>query len=332
MSEERPLPSNRRVRPRGVPLLPPDIAEQALAPSRPARGRARTRETQAKSEAPEVAPQEGAARKPAGPRFKLPTLRNPLRGKGAVLAAAGRILAGALLFLAIASSSSLGLYRYVSTSPRFAVKTILIEGSAHRSQAYVAEKAGVTLGKNVFTIDLEAARRKLIADPWIDRAVVDRKLPGTLMIQVTEREPLALVALSGEIYLSGRGGEVFKRFEEGDPIDLPLITGLGGTGELMRDREGLMASVRRAQELAADYQRLGPRSLGLQEVHATTEGTFELLVGREGIRLVMGKPPYRPKIERAARVLAETSRRKGQPLVIFLDNEAHPERVVARLR
>jgi hypothetical protein len=31
-------------------------------------------------------------------------------------------------------------------------------------------------------------------------------------------------------------------------------------------------------------------------------------------------------------VLAETARRKGQPLVIFLDNEAHPERVVARLK
>ena len=73
-------------------------------------------------------------------------------------------------------------------------------------------------------------------------------------------------------------------------------------------------------------------ALGLQEVHATTEGTFELLVGRDGIRLVMGKGPYRPKIERAARVLAETARRKGQPLVIFLDNEAHPERVVARLK
>jgi cell division protein FtsQ len=309
-----------------VPLLPPDIAEQAAPPPKapPRRPRKEKDPASAKGPGPEPAPR--------APALRLPRLRNPLRGKGAAILAAGRLLLGALLFLGIAGASSFGLYRYVSTSSRFAVKTILVEGAAHRSQPDVAGKAGVELGKNVFSIDLEAARRGLLSDPWIERATVDRKLPGTLLIHVTEREPLALVALGGELYLSGRGGEVFKRVEPGDPVDLPLITGLGGTGELVRDREGLMASVRRAQELAADYARLGPRSYGLQEVHATTEGTFELLVGRDGVRLVMGKPPYRPKIERAARVLAETARRKGQPLVIFLDNEAHPERVVARLR
>ncbi|MCS6901142.1 MAG: FtsQ-type POTRA domain-containing protein [Polyangiaceae bacterium] len=246
--------------------------------------------------------------------------------------AAGKVLLGALLFLTIAGTSSFGLYRYVSTSSRFAVKTILVEGAAHRSQPDLARKAGVELGTNVFSIDLEAARRGLLSDPWIERATIDRKLPGTLRIHVTEREPLALAALDGELYLTSRGGEVFKRVEPGDPVDFPLITGLGSTGELVRDREGLMASIRRAQELIADYARLGPRSHGLQEVHVTAEGTFELLVGRDGVRLVLGKPPYRQKIERAARVLAETARRKGQPLVIFLDNEAHPERVVARLR
>lgn len=327
MSQERPVPSNRRIRPRGVPLLPPDIAEQALPPEAPAR---RSKKA-SKGEAAPAASSPGEAA-PKAPGRAWPRLRNPFRGKGAAALAVGRFLLGALLFLGIAGTSSFGLYRYVSTSSRFAIKTILIDGAAHRSQPELAGKAGLELGKNVFAVDLETARRKLLGDPWIERATVDRKLPGTLLIQVTEREPLALVALGGELYLSGRGGEVFKRVEAGDPVDFPLITGLGGTGELMRDREGLMASVRRAQELAADYLRLGPRSYGLQEVHATSEGKFELLVGRDGVRLVMGKPPYRPKIERAARVLAETARRKGQPLVIFLDNEAHPERVVARLK
>lgn len=326
MNDERPLPSNRRMRPRGVPLLPPDIAEQAAPPSKASR-RAR-KEKEPKEQAAAKSSPEGASK----PKREFPKLRNPFRGKGAAALAVGRVLLGVALFLAIAGTSSFGLYRYVSTTSRFAVKTILIEGAAHRSQADLAQKAGVELGKNIFTIDLESARRGLLSDPWIERASVDRKLPGTLTLQVTEREPLALVSLGGEIFLTSRGGEVFKRIEAGDPVDFPLISGLGGSGEMVRDREGLMASVRKAQELIADYARLGPRNYGLQEVHVTPEGTFELLVGRDGIRLAMGKPPYRPKIERAARVLAETARRKGQPLVIFLDNEAHPERVVARLK
>lgn len=319
MNENRPLPSNRRLRPRNVPLLPPDIAEQAGPPV--------SRRTPKKK-------QVAAKSVPSNPAAKRtwPKLQNPFREKGALALRIARILLGVALFSTIAGVSSFGLYRYVSTSSRFAVKTILVEGAAHQSQTDLTQKAGIELGKNIFTIDLEAARQGLLSDPWIERAVVDRKLPGTLSLQVTEREPIALASLSGEIFLTSRGGEIFKRLEPGDPCDFPLISGLGGSGELLRDREGLMASVRRAQELMADYLRLGPKNYGLQEVHMTPEGTFDLLVSRDGIRLAMGKPPYRPKIERAARVLAETARRKGQPLVIFLDNEAHPERVVARLK
>lgn len=329
MSVERPLPSNRRTRPRGVPLLPPEIAEQAVPPPPPPRRRAAraTRDEAAATSAP-----GSEKEKPAAPPRKPWKIPNPFQGKGPVLMAAGRLVLGALLFFAMVVGLSFGAHHYASSSSRFAVKNILIEGAAHRPQPEIARLAGVALGKNIFTIDLEAARRGVMSDPWIERATVDRKLPGSLTIQVVEREPLSLVSLGGSLYLSCRGGEIFKRVEAGDPIDFPLITGLGGEGELVRDREGLTATVRRGQELMTDYVRLGPRAFPLQEVHATPEGTFELIVGRDGIRLVMGKPPYRLKIERAARVLGEVERRRGQPSVIFLDNEAHPERVVARMR
>lgn len=324
MSAERPLPSNRRTRPRGVPLLPPDIGELAPPPPAP-----RSRKAAPPVEAPALSE---TMRSGIAAKRRSFTLRNPLRGRGPALLTLGRMILGAALFFALVGVSSFGLYRYVSTTARFAVKTILVEGAAHRPQTDLTQLAGVSLGKNIFTLDLEAARRGLLADPWIERATVDRKLPGTVTLQVVEREPLALISLGGSLYLTSRGGEVFKRVEGGDPIDFPIITGLGGEGELVRDREGVASTARRAQELIADYQRLGPRSLPLQEVHVSVEGTFDLIVGRDGVRLVLGKPPYRSKIERGARVLLEIERRRGQASVIFLDNEAHQERVVARMK
>jgi cell division protein FtsQ len=74
------------------------------------------------------------------------------------------------------------------------------------------------------------------------------------------------------------------------------------------------------------------KTFALQEVHITDEGGVDLTVGRDGVRLALGKPPYRQKLERAQRVLSEIERRKGQVQVVFLDNDAHPERVVARLK
>ena len=48
--------------------------------------------------------------------------------------------------------------------------------------------------------------------------------------------------------------------------------------------------------------------------------------------LSLGKPPFLMKLQRASRVVAEIDRKKAHAKVIFLDNEAHPERVVARFK
>jgi cell division protein FtsQ len=55
-------------------------------------------------------------------------------------------------------------------------------------------------------------------------------------------------------------------------------------------------------------------------------------VGREAIALSLGQPPYRDKIEEASRILNEVARRRANAAVIFLDDDAHPERVVVRMR
>jgi cell division protein FtsQ len=293
------LPANRRVAPRPKP-------SDARAPS----------EAPAKPE------------KKASPRRSW-NLGEKLRGVITV----SRIVAGALTFSAVVAGSSFGLYRYVSSTPRFAIKKIVVDGVSHRTEEEIARRGGVVTGKNVFTLDLEVARRAILADPWVESASVTRKLPSTVSINVVEREAAALVAISGSLYLATRGGEVFKRVEPGDPTDFVLITGVGGEGEMVRDRAGVVALVKRAEDVIADYERTIPgKQWALQEVHVTDEGGIDVIVGRDPVRLAMGKPPYRPKLERGARVLSEIDRRKGQPQVVFLDNDAHPERVVARLR
>ncbi len=48
--------------------------------------------------------------------------------------------------------------------------------------------------------------------------------------------------------------------------------------------------------------------------------------------LVLGGPPFRKKLEQAARVATELDHRGQKPDAILLDNDARPERVVARVR
>lgn len=242
-----------------------------------------------------------------------------------------RATAGIALVLTVSVTAALGARRYVTTTPRFAVKTIDVSGNVRRSADDVSSEAGVADGANVFSLDLERARARLLADPWIREASIARRLPGTISIQVTERDAAAIVAL-GDSYLASRDGEIFKRLEPGDPTDLPAVTGL--TSESVADdRDAAVRSVRRALDLAAEYERssLAARA-PLQEVHIAQGEALTLFVGKSAIALELGVAPFRHKLEEAGRVLAELDRRGAKADAIMLDSEAHPERVVARVR
>ncbi len=266
-----------------------------------------------------------AKRRARAPSRWVPRLRVALSGM--------RVLLGVALFLGIAGGVALGLYRYVSGSPRFALRAFTVVGGKQRTQDDVARITGISLGQNVFSIDLEATRKKLLQDPWIERAEVRRRLPSTLTVELTERVPVAIVVLSGQLYLASSEGDVMKRVEPGDPTDFVVLTGIGGEGDLLRDPVGVKSLVKRAEDLAAEYERLGPSGrFPLAEVHIGEDGAFSIVAGKDPVVLSLGRPPFRTKLERAGRVLVEIERRKARASVVFLDNEAHPERVVARVR
>jgi cell division protein FtsQ len=155
-----------------------------------------------------------------------------------------------------------------------------------------------------------------------------------------EREAAGIVATNdgtpraagGETYLVTREGTVIKRLETGDPTDLPIVTGVV-LQQLVDDREGATRTIRRALDLAGDYDHspLAHRS-SLEEVHVEPNGEMTLVIGKNAVMVHMGGPPYRRKLDQAVRVVAELDRRGAKPDSIMLDNEARPDRVVVRMR
>jgi cell division protein FtsQ len=255
-----------------------------------------------------------------------PALKPPSR-----ILSALRTAVGVVLVAAVAAGVAWTARRHVMTSPRFSVASIDVTGNEQRSRDALVSEAGLALGRNIFTVDLDAARAKLRADPWIADAALARRLPGEILVQVTERRAAALVAL-GEVYLATAEGDPFKPIEPGDPVDLPVVTGVR-PDDLSADREGAVRTIRRAIDLAFEYDQ-GPlsRRAPLEEVHVSPDGTFALVVGTDATRVLLGPPPFRRKLEQAARVFAELDKRSSRADTIMLDNDTRPERVVVRVR
>lgn len=311
-------PRNRSVRPRkSAVVAPADPLGDLDAIDRDDPPRAR-RAAEDDSPAPGRAARSVRPPAPKKPRSRLVTTL--------------QLLAGVIVVLAASIAVAWGARRYVTTSPRFSIRTVTVDGTQRRTAEQVATLAGVAIGKNIFSVDPVAAEHGILADPWIEKARVVRDLPGTVAIVVAEREAHALSAIGGELYLVTRDGDLFKKHDGEDPIDLPVLTGFLPE-QIAKDRAGVLLANKRMLDVAEDLAKVGvARRYPIQELHMNRDGSLVVTIGKEAILLHFGLPPYRGKIEQAARVLNEVARRKASASVVFLDNNAHPERVVVRMK
>lgn len=269
---------------------------------------------------------------PEIPRVTSPSApSHPPPSRMASVLGALRTIAGIAVAVGSSVAVAFVLHDHVMKSPRFAITAIDVDGADRRSREALVTESGLAVGTNVFAADLDAARAKLLADPWIESASLQRRLPGTILVRVTERKAAAIVALGDTVFATAEG-EPFAKLQPEDPLDLPLVTGLS-SDELAADREGTVRTIRRAIDLAAEYEHADvARRAPLEEVHVAPDGAFTLVVGHGGLELVLGGPPFRRKLDQAARVFAELDRRGARGDVIMLDNDARPERVVVRMR
>lgn len=297
--------SNRRLRPPKLPVVaaPPDPSPDL------------------DSDSPPPPPATSTTVKPPAP--KRPARKLP---------SAMALALGVCVVLSASVGVAWGARRYITTSPRFGIRTVLVDGNRRLSAEDIATRGGVSIGRNIFEVDLETAGATIANEPWIEKAIVTRRLPSTVNISVVEREAWAVASIGGELYLVTRDGDPFKRVSEGDPFDLPVITGIAPE-KVSEDRTGVVNAFRRALDVVEDMDRAGiSKRYPIQEVHLERDGTLVMTIGKDAIALHLGQSRFREKIEQASRVLSELGRRKAQPSVIFLDNDAHPERVVVRMR
>lgn len=88
------------------------------------------------------------------------------------------------------------LYRvWFSENPAFAIHTLEVQTDGVIALEQIRRWAGVKLNDNLFALDLGRIKRDLELVPAIESVSVQRILPHTLRIVVTERQPVAQVRL-----------------------------------------------------------------------------------------------------------------------------------------
>lgn len=111
-------------------------------------------------------------------------------------------------------------------SSYFAVGSVIVEGNKYVSVEDVYRIADIPEAVNIFNLNTATIKTRLLHDLRIAEADVSRRFPGTIVINIKERKPIAYVASNYGFLELDRQGVVLAVYKNIKNINVPMITGV----------------------------------------------------------------------------------------------------------
>ena len=119
----------------------------------------------------------------------------------------------------------------IANQAGFRVTSVAVTGSVHLSRDEVLAAAGITGSTSLLFLDVEDARDRLKANPWIADANVLKLYPGELQIGIKERGAFALWQKDGRLSVIAADGTVLDTVVSPGMTRLPLVVGAGAQAQ-----------------------------------------------------------------------------------------------------
>jgi cell division protein FtsQ len=113
----------------------------------------------------------------------------------------------------------------VTQCDAFKIKTVAVTGNRRLNREEIWERAGILPGSNILAVNSVAARKRLLAEPWIADAQIRREIPDGIHISIREHRALAVIDL-GRKFLLDDAGTIFKEVAPQEADNLPVVEGL----------------------------------------------------------------------------------------------------------
>jgi cell division protein FtsQ len=252
------------------------------------------------------------------PPPRPPVLRDPPR----VIRSKIRFFVVLSLFFAIAG----GLYWFVR-SDHFAVASIEVRGQTRLSADKIIESTGLVVGVNIWQVDVSRLEDHLLENRRIRSVFVQKYLPDTIVIQINEYGPLALIPAADGFAEIDENQTVMGFLRTIGSLNLPIITGI----ELAEPVPGEVAFGPHMEDaVACALATKNETFLGLVEIHVDETGQVTM-VTQEGIRIIIGSygEGFQKVLDVVEPILLDI--RTTQSPVLYIDMRA-PDKPVVKLK
>lgn len=147
---------------------------------------------------------------------------------------------------------------HVTQKAQFAVKDIVVEGRQQVNKDALFTALGTIAGAPILSFDPIAAQARIAKLPWVATAIVERLLPDTIVVQLTERVPLARWQHENMTVVIDSEGDELPEAKLDQFPQLPLVVGADAAGQAQHLLKTLQDFPAIAQRMTAAV-RVGER-------------------------------------------------------------------------
>ncbi len=203
----------------------------------------------------------------------------------------------------------------------FVVRNIEISGREHVDRDAVYRLVMDDRGQDMPLVDLSETRRRLLALPWIADARVSRRLPDTLVVDIVEHAPAAILQRNHRLALIDAAGRTLAAVDPHTlPMQLPLVIG-DGVEHHLPQLDALMKSQPALRQLVAGATWIGDRrwdlrfqsgeTLALPEGEAEALGAYAIFARKDAEERLLGRGFVRFDMRIPGQIVVRTSREPG---------------------
>ncbi|UIP06479.1 FtsQ-type POTRA domain-containing protein [Erythrobacter sp. SDW2] len=120
----------------------------------------------------------------------------------------------------------------VASDAGFEVRRVRVSGVERMNELKVYEAAYAQRDTPMPLVDLEALRQQLVAMDWVRDARVSRQLPDTLVIDIVERTPHAVLVKPGRLVLIDATGAELEPVSEANARGMLRVSGPGAAKQV----------------------------------------------------------------------------------------------------
>lgn len=188
---------------------------------------------------------------PSDRRFHRSGHRPDQRRVGRTILRATKWMAG----LVVVVGAGFWLTDVVLHARILSVQHVRVRGNVRLSEGDVQALVAGVRGENIFRVDFEPYRQRILDSPWIASVALSRVLPSTIDVRVTERIPMAIARIGQQLFLVDDAGVIIDEYGAAyRDLDLPIVDGLmsspAGRGPLV-DRERVAVTAQFLTALSA---------------------------------------------------------------------------------